>query len=310
MTKAQRAAPWKVLLDTQQQVISRRQARAAGMSEDAWQWLLDTGRWQLLLRGVAAAHSGHVTAGQRAWAAVLSAGDGAALSGDAALVDRGLSIDITRYDVVVPEDRQVRMKRFYEDGAPVSRLTVQAHPCAVAADGPSWRVPQVTVEAAVLQAVDWAPSARAGEWRIAAAVQQRLTAPSALRAALPHVAGTRSELVSVVLDDVELGAHARSELDFLAFLKEHGLPLPDRLQRPVRRTGLHYLDAWWVRQRVAAEVDGAHHRLASTWDADTLRSNDVLLAERHDRVLLLRLTTGNLRHDRAVLARQFGSALR
>jgi len=44
------------------------------------------------------------------------------------------------------------------------------------------------------------------------------------------------------------------------------------------------LDAWWERQRVAAELDGAHHRTVRVWDGDGLRANGVVIAERHDRV--------------------------
>jgi very-short-patch-repair endonuclease len=73
---------------------------------------------------------------------------------------------------------------------------------------------------------------------------------------------------------------------------------------------VRYLDAWWERQRVTVEIDGAHHRLVGTWDADSLRGNDVVLAERHDRILLLRYTTGNLRHDDAQVAQQLREALR
>lgn len=106
------------------------------------------------------------------------------------------------------------------------------------------------------------------------------------------------------------GAHAASELAFLRFVRRHGLPAPDRLQRPVRAGSLRYLDAWWQHQRVAVEVDAAHHRSVSAWAADVLRGNEVQLAGRHDRVLLLRFTTGNLRHEPARVAAQLAAALR
>ena len=113
----------------------------------------------------------------------------------------------------------------------------------------------------------------------------------------------------VVLADVRQGAHAQTELDFLRLLRRHGLPLPDRLQLRVRAGGKRYLDAWWERQRVTVELDGAHHRSAGTWDADTLRGNAVAVAQRHDRLLLLRFTTGNLRHDEPQVVAQLRAAL-
>jgi len=168
----------------------------------------------------------------------------------------------------------------------------------------------VRLPTAVLHAVAVAPTDRAAEWRVAAVVQQRLTTPAHLRTALEHQPRLRRRrLVAAVLADVEQGAHSGSELDFLRLLREAGLPPPDRLQRPVRANGKRYLDAWWERQRVAAEIDGAHHVEVGQWDDDVLRHNAVVLAERTDRVLPLRFTTTNLRHDRAEVISQLQIAL-
>ena len=168
----------------------------------------------------------------------------------------------------------------------------------------------VRVAPAVLHAAAWAPSDRAAEWRVAAAVQQRLVLPDDLRTALASMPRLpRRRLLGTLLDDVTFGAHAASELDFLRFLRLHRLPKPDRLQRPVRAGSLRYLDAWWERQRVNAELDGAHRRSVGAWDEDTLRANDVQVAERHDRIVLLRFTTGNLRHDAPRTAAQLRAVL-
>ena len=211
-------------------------------------------------------------------------------------------------DVAVPHHRTVR-------GAPLAsgegdllrvhrsrRLGEWRHPV---------RLPPVLRPApAVLQAAALAPSDRAAEWRLAAAVQQRVVRVADLRAALAQMPGLgRRALVRTVLDDVELGAHAASELDFLRFLRRHDLPAPDRLQRPVRTGTVRYLDAWWERQRVGAELDGAHHRSVSAWEADALRGNDVAVAHRDDRVLLLRFPLGALRHDGPRVAAQLRAVL-
>ena len=162
----------------------------------------------------------------------------------------------------------------------------------------------------MLHAAAWAGSDRLAESRVAAAVQQRLVRVPDLRSALGQMPRLRRHaLVLAVLDDVELGAHARSELDFLALLRRNRLPLPDRLQLLVRTSGVRYLDAWWEAQRVAGEVDGAHHRDVGVWDADVLRANDVQVSQRHDRVVLLRFTTGNLRHDESLVAAQLKAVL-
>ena len=305
-----RPATWPQRLEEQDQVISRRQARLGGLSEDQWQWRLDSGRWRAVLPGIAVAHSGTPTQRQRAWAAVLSAGRGGALSADAALVEWGMRLpapDVLH--VAIPEERRVVSRDLAHTTEPVRveahrvrRLSQLAHPAR--------QPPVVRVAPAVLHAAAWARSDRAAEWRVAAAVQQRLVRPPDLRQALSKMPRLhRRNLLGTVLHDVEHGAHAASEIAFLRMLRRHGLPLPDRLQRPIRYGSVRYLDAWWERQRVTVEIDGAHHRLVGTWDDDALRGNDVVLAERHDRVLLLRLTTGSLRHDQPRVVAQLRAAL-
>lgn len=291
-------------------MISRVQARRGGMSEDQWQWRLDSGRWQSVLYGVAVAHSGEVTHRQRAWAGVLFPTAEAYLSADAALIEHGMQLP-TPHELHIACSRDVVSQRYRVQGddAPVrltahtfGRLDQWAHPVR--------QPPVLRLPVAVLHAAAWAGSDRAAEWRIAAAVQQRLTRPADLRRLLDETPRLRRRaLVREVLDDAEYGAHAASELDFLRFLRRHQLPQPDRLQRPVRSGKVRYLDAWWEGQRVNAEMDGAHHRTVGTWDDDALRGNDVVLVERHDRILLLRFTRGNLRHDGDRVAAQLRDAL-
>jgi len=300
------------LLRDQDGVISRRQARTAGMSEDQWQWRLDTGRWQSVLHGVAVAHSGVVTARQRSWAGVLFARTGASLSADAALIEHGMALAPPNVlHVVVPPARQMTTQTFATSGDEVRRR-VQAHRLQVLDEWvhPTRTPPVLRVAPAALHAAAWASSPRSGEWRLAAAVQQRLVRPAELRVALEGMPNLpRRALLAEVLDDVELGAHAASELTFLRFLRRHGLPAPDRLQRRVRTGRVCYLDAAWERQRVGAELDGAHHRWVEAWDSDVLRANAVVVAERHDRLILLRFTTGNLRHDGPQVAAQLRAVL-
>lgn len=212
--------------------------------------------------------------------------------------------------VAVPEGRTVAPRRL----AAGPDVTVRVVPHQVRDLQrlllPAGHPPRLRVPPAVLHSAAWAASDRAAEWRVAAAVQQRLVRPTDLRAQLSQMPGLRRRgLLTAVLDDVEQGAHAASELEFLRFLRRAGLPAPDRLQRPVRTNGLRYLDAWWERQRVAVELDGAHHRFVAEWEADVLRANEVVVAERRSRVLMLRFTTGNLRHDGPQVAAQLSAVL-
>lgn len=285
------------LLDRQDGVLARGQALAAGLSVDTWRWRRASGRWQSLLPGVAVAHSGGVSEEQLRWAAVLHCGAGAALTGDAALRLWGLPVPVPEvWRVAVPTGRGVVPQL-----QPVGLLKLQPHRVLPLASlvHPVRLPPVVRPAPAVLHAAGWAPSDRVAEARVAASVQRRLVTVTQLREAQRVLTrSARRALVRAVLDDVELGAHARSELGLLAFLRRHHLPLPDRLQLAVRAgTRLRYLDGWWEQQRVALEMDGAHHRLVGDWEADLLRSAELAVAARDDRVLLLRFTPGQLRHD-------------
>jgi hypothetical protein len=254
------------------------------------------------LPGVAVAHTGTLTFEERVWAAVLYGGAGAAVSGDALVrLLTGRGPEPEGIDVAIRAGSERRAKGFF-----------RPHPCAAlpALVHPIRRPPQVRAAAGVLHAAAWAGSDRAAEWRLAAAVQQRVVRVEHVRDALPAMGRLpRRALIETVLNDVELGAHARTELDFLALLRRNELPLPDRLQFQVRANGKRYLDGWWERQRVAAEVDGAHHMEVAAWDLDGLRANEVAVVHRDDRVVLLRVTAGNMRHAEKQLAEQFRAVL-
>lgn len=289
---------WRRVLEGQQQVIARQQAMSGGMTRHAWAWQLERGTWTELLPGVAVAHSGGVTDEQRAWAAVLHAGKGARLSGDAGLLRLGFRSSTREsrppFDVAIPQERRVRMPTL-PGGSPVlcHRMT--------GLDRWAWQLsdlPLVSPHAAVLHACAWAPTDRAAEWRLAAVVQQGLTAVPLIRLAFAQMPRLhRRVLIAAVLDDVELGAHAASELQFLRFCRTYQLPLPDALQVRVRAGKIRYLDAHYRQQRIIIEVDGAHHRFAAQWEADVLRSLQLAVAHRGSGEQIIRLTKAAMRHD-------------
>lgn len=298
---------WEVLAARQSGVLGRAQALRGGLSPRAWDWRL-AHDWQSPAPGVAVLHRGTPTLDELAWAAVVLGGPGSCLTGLTALRVCGWRPTGTGpLDVLVHADRRLAPRRLTPGDLLVryhrtARLDAQRHPARA--------VPVARVAVATLHAAAWTGSVRDAETVLASVVQQRLVTAPGLRDALalePRL--PRRALLRRALDDVELGAHARTELDLLAFLRRQRLPLPDRLQlrdRPGRR---RYLDAWWERPRVAVEVDGAHHRDAGQWEQDLLRANEVQVDHRADRVLLLRLTGGQLRHDGARVAELLRSAL-
>lgn len=85
------------------------------------------------------------------------------------------------------------------------------------------------------------------------------------------------------------------------------LPEPDRQRRRKDSTGKNrYLDAFWERRQVAAEIDGAQHRdPLQQWD-DMSRDNELTL----DGYQVLRFPAWLVRHCPATVAAQLRSALR
>jgi len=291
------------VLARQQGVITRQQAMAGGLSKHAWEWRLSTGRWQKVLPGVAVAHSGGISDEQRPWAAVLYGGEGAALGGRASLTLVGTKLPwnsdtVQPLDVVIPQERRLADGALPDGGTVIIRRLKNPGQWIT-----TWRgLACVRPHAAVLHAVAWARSDAQAEFLLSATVQQRKTAVPLVREALdlmPEL--TRRALVRELLDDIELGAHATSELRFLRMCRKHGLPLPDELQRRVRvGRKTHYLDARYRAVGVTIEIDGAHHRDAESWDADALRALRVTAALPGERVI--RITTGMLRNHEAEVA--------
>jgi hypothetical protein len=74
----------RYLARRQSGLVSRSQARQAGLSEDMIKFRVRSGRWRRIHPGVYATFTGELNRRAYLWAAVLSAGPGAALSHDAA----------------------------------------------------------------------------------------------------------------------------------------------------------------------------------------------------------------------------------
>ena len=98
------------LLIQQLDVISRRQALAAGVTDNALRHRLRPGGpWRGLLPGVYMAANGAPTTLQQEMAALLHAGDGSLVTGPAALRSHDIRTEVTEIvDVLVPAARQRR----------------------------------------------------------------------------------------------------------------------------------------------------------------------------------------------------------
>jgi hypothetical protein len=296
---------WAEIAAAQEQVLGRQQALGAGLTPDAWDYRLGRG-WQSIGPGVTVLHTGEPTDAQLRWAAVLHMGERSALTGDAALVAYGVKrLTFTVHDVAVPAGAGLGWVRHKE-------ITVRPWQLSRIEELTSPRpgVPVLKLEVALLHAAARAPSDREAERRVAMVVQQRLTTPGRIRTELEQMPRLRRRrLICVVLDDVEFGAHAESELEFLRFCRRNGIPEPDEMQVKVRANGTKYLDARYRKQRVSVEVDGAHHMWVEQWDADALRTLELAAETRGTDELLVRLTSGNMRHSEPEVATALRSLL-
>jgi very-short-patch-repair endonuclease len=267
-----------------------------GKTREWWTWRIEH-HWRALGEGVALSHRGTPTEDELLWAAVLHGGPTAAVSGDASLRYFGVKrLTVVRFDLAVPERLQLAT-------VDVPGLVVKPHRVRHlekwSAGHPDLRL--VHVHAAVLHAAAWADTDEEAEKRIAMSVQQRKTTPALIRTVLPDMPRLRRRaLILEVLDDVEHGAHANSELEFLRFCRRNRLPEPDQLQVAVRAGGMKYLDGRYRNKRITIEVDGAHHRWAEQWEADALRSLQLAVATRGDQVI--RITRAMMRHHETEVA--------
>lgn len=260
-------------------VVVRRDALAdAGLSRSTVRARLRSGRWQLVTPTVIARHNGPLTPDQQRRAAVLTAGPKAMLATWTALEVHGLR-GWARPEIHVLIARGTSVPSF-------GSLSVTVHCSRRLAERASLRrgLPVAPIARSAVDAAAWSATDRAACGVLAAVVQQRLARPTDLRAAATACLRLRRRrLLLAVVDDIEGGAQALSELDFLRFCERHRFPRP--VMQEVRRDEhgrARYLDACFLSasgRPVRVEVDGSVHLAAETYWADMRRDNDLVLSE-------------------------------
>ena len=208
------------LLNAQSGLITHAQASAGGLGDSQIRHLARSGRWTRVLPGTYAAFTGTLTDRQRAWAAVLAAGRGAALAAESAAWALGLAPELREpITVVVPEERRPRLESVRVLRSRTERRVHGSPPtvgaedvvCAVAS---SWSQDQLTGLVSRL-----VRERRTTPARLRDAVQRRGTFPG--RAAL-----------RALIDDVEDGAEPARERRYLRDVeRRHGLPVASRQVR-------------------------------------------------------------------------------
>ncbi|WP_286929511.1 MULTISPECIES: hypothetical protein [Aeromicrobium] len=254
----------------QEQVVSRRQLFAAGVTRATLRAQLEAGRWRSWGRHAIALHSGPLPLRSVWWRAVIEAGPRSMLDGVSALQAAGLTgVDVETVRVSVP--RGARTPR-------IAGVTLRQTRRLTRRDLAGPGLPRVRPEIAAVRAALWARSDRQAAFFLTASVQQRLCrAEDVARAALAIRRHTRRRLLLDVSTQLVDGVRALGELDFARLCREHGLPEPTR-QAP-RRTarGSAYLDVEWSEYGVVVEVDGVQHSSAPIMVDDALRQNHLVL---------------------------------
>jgi len=251
------------LATRQHGVVSAAQAIAILGSRQRLEHRVRTGRLHRLHRGVYAV--GHKRVSREGWwlAAVLACGPGAALSHRAAAALHGLRPAPGREpDVTVRGDGGRRRRR----GLTVHRSVVLTDEHVTVVDAiPVTDVPWTLVDLAgvvrepvLARALEQAEKLRVFDRRaLEDAVELRPAAPGTrvLRALLAAQAAS-----SLTASDAEAA--------LLALCRAHGLPLPSMNVA----LGPYVIDALWVRERLALEIDSRlHHETRAAFQRDRRR---------------------------------------
>lgn len=199
-------------------------------------------------------HTGPLTWHQRAWAAVLHAGPGAALCLESA--GSSPEADATIH-VAIDARRRV------ED-----RPGLRIHRVVGLAGQVRWNAspPRVRTEETVLELAHRAPTRLDAVRALTDAVGGRRTTVARLRAALAGRTRTRDRaFLAHLLDDLESGTCSVLEHGFLTRVERpHGLPR-GRRQRPRQAEGMEYRDTEYEAFGLVVELDGRVGHAG--WDA-------------------------------------------
>jgi len=255
------------LVDAQSGVLTRRQLLACGFTPAQLRAQVRAGRWQRLSRRVYATFTGELPRPAMLWAAVLSAGRGAALSHTTAAELAGLVDNVSpAVHVTVPSTRRITQV----DGVVVhysARIDLARHP--------SRQPPQTRIEETVLDLTQQATCLDDAVGWLTRACGRRLTTPRYLREAMSHRPRVRwrRDLLAA-LGDVAAGCQSTLELRYLRDVERaHGLPSAGRQAARRRRGGRWYDDVHYDRYRTRVELDGrAAHPAEYRW-RDMRRDN-------------------------------------
>ena len=285
-------------------VATRSQLAKAGCTVAYVDAQLDAGRWRRLNDHVVALHNGPLLRRAQMWAVLLSAQGIAALCSLTVLELHGVKgFSVEEIHVLVQRGARV---------LPVPGVRVKVHESRRFRAEHITRLDNLAVTDLARSAVDaavWSRDVLTAHRVFVAVVQQVRLHPGLLVDQLEAAGRVRHRRsLRLLLFDLEGGAQALSEVEFLAFCRRHGFPTP-RLQVRMDNAGRRrYLDAEFRRSDGTVfhvEVDGGVHLNLTTRWKDTRKDNDALLAG----CLVLRFPSVAIYTDDADAVRQIRSAL-
>jgi hypothetical protein len=288
------------ILEQQLYVITRRQALAVGLTRHALGHRLRVGGpWRSILPGIYVAATGTPTTLQRQMAALLHAGDGSLITGQAALRHHHIGgPDAEVVDVLVPASRRrsdagfVRLHRTVR----MPERSWQAGPLRLALPA-----------RAVADTVRGMASLRDVRAIVADAVQQGRCELRQLHAEFLAGPSLGSALFREALSDVADGIRSTAEADLKDLLTKSGLPMP--LFNPSLYDGDTFIarpDAWWPEFGIAVEVDSKEWHISPADHANTLARGRRMGVHQ---IVVLRFTPRQIRAQPTQVAAEIRRAL-
>lgn len=253
------------LMSQQLDVITRRQALAAGVTASSLRHRLGPGNsWQSLIPGVYLAATGTPTIIQQQMAAMLHAGRGSVITGPAALQQhriRGPVADLI--DVLIPASR------LRQDAAFVRLHRTTRMPKRIWRFGPLY---YALPARAVADTVRDLTSLRDVRAMVADAVQRGHCSVPDLCTERNAGPSRGSTLFREALTDVADGIRSAAEGDLKDLLTKSRLPMPlfNASLYEVDGTFIATPDAWWPQYGIAIEVDSNEWHMSPHDHARTL----------------------------------------
>lgn len=260
----------EALASTYDGVVQRRHLRDLGLTWSQIRAEIDAGRWHRWGRTTVSLTGEQISLQAFRWHAVWETGPRAVLDGATALLAHGLtSWTEDLQHVSVPKGARSR-----------TTVGVRVHELRWLGPVTTKGVPATVPELAAIRAAQWARSERAAVTVLTMAVQQRVAQPARISRLWNELERpTRRSLLDEVVPLICHGVQALGEYDFARLCRSRGLPEPQRQEVVTSGDGRVYLDVYWRRYGVHAEINGAQHYRGLAPVQDALRQNDRALGD-------------------------------